>query len=293
MPAPPPLTGDDGCGADYLRVKGEDSLLDKGTREAKKKALELAQLRAVEQTCRASVASERLHVSTGEVENNSNVLLVKAGGKPVETRNLRIRVLPPPLGADDALYARLEVEACVKVICDESSRRDPYFLLLGVQMTGSDGRAATSFADGDSLVLEVRPSKDAYFTILSLYARNDGVWVARRIYPNDVERVPRLVPANTAFRYPPSDKNDESSIGLTAMLPEGNDRSDEQLWVIATRKPWPPAIAVSGQKKVDAGGGGHMVTLDERGLDAWNRYVTDMPGSEITDQFVTFTIHHR
>ncbi len=287
------LAADNGCPDGYLSVKGEDSLLEKGTREAKKTALRLAQLRAVEQACRASIASERIHIANDDAESSSSVLLARSGGRTVDTKNVQIRVVPAPPGAGDDLYMRLEADACVKVVCDETSRRDPYFSLLSVELSDAKGRAATSFFEGDALSLEVRPSKDAYFTILSVFAGNDGVLVARRIYPNDVEREPRLVAAGTAFRYPPREKNGDSGLGLIAILPEGKAVSPEQIWIIATRKPWPSALSGNGQPKIEPGSGGPMLKLDERNLDDWNRYVTEMPGTEITDQMVTFTIFPR
>ncbi len=283
------LAGELKCPETHVRATGEDSLLERGTRQAKAQALELAQLRAVEQTCRASVASGRMHVTTEFSESGSHVLLVRAAGRAVDTRVVSVRVLPPPPGSSDPLYARLEVEACIRVDCEPSSQRDPYFSLIAVEIMNPDNVAIHSLREGESVTLAVTPSKDAYLTILSIYRGADGAPVARLVYPNALSPTPRHVPAGTVFRYPDSVDSGASGVQLTAVVPLGLEISAEQLWVIATRNPWPAAQAARNEYPRPT----RQPALEERSVDFWNRLVVEMPPSEITDQFVTFSIFRR
>jgi hypothetical protein len=85
------------------------------------------------------------------------------------------------------------------------------------------------FKEGDSIELEVTPTRDCYLTIFNVYESEDRVII---LFPNELDEN-SLCPAENKRIIPAPG----SGISLKAYLPEGKPRSSELLWVLATKKP--------------------------------------------------------
>jgi hypothetical protein len=186
----------------------------------------------------------------------------------------------------------VESDAVLPVYTEDKGRPQSYLVEVRVRATvqPSSGKSdptyyldvklnRTSFRDGDSLELRVKPTKDSYITVLNLYS-TDTLAV---VFPNQL--CPgNFVTAGSTLIIPPRG----GSWSLRAGINPGRDKDVESFLIIATRDSIPFPLPIGNPDNSEQRGITQLITLG----DAVKRIGRWLASIELGRRTVAQVVYH-
>ena len=221
-----PLAKDKVTGGDVWRegewivALGECAEVNLSREEAIEKAATDARQKAIRAAVGVQVMSSQLMIGNTRLSSFSRYVATASYGKTID-ETVTVEQFQSGQDRFGLPINTYRVKLRCRVI-EENGAPDPGFM-ISVNMN------KMLFKEGDSIEVEVTPTRDCYLTIFNVYEAEDKVII---IFPNELDENSLCI-AEKKRKIPETG----SGISLKAYLPEGKSRSSELLWVLATKKP--------------------------------------------------------
>lgn len=257
--------------AQWVDCSGEAMLQNISNEEAQAIAKRRARLDAVEKACGIKIQSESM---VKDYQLLSDFIHSVSHGYVVEEKDIKWiteTLHSKESNAPPTIIVKLSMRA--KVIQDEGEP-DPYF---SVKLKLNK----TNFIAGDEVILDIKPTKDCYITILNL-AANDSVYV---LLPNSWQSS-QFVVSNKTISFP-SDNLRESGFHLRVSNLPGHKRDTETVYVIATKQ------EINFVDDINNSAGFGVVGTPKLALQKLARWLTQIPIEERAEGSVMYNIYSK
>ncbi len=249
--------------SDWITVQGECVAWNITQQEATKRAEEIAKRNAIEQYCGTRVQSET-YVKNYQLE--SDFISAISYGEIVDFKRLKVEREDYRKTESDDFIDLVRVTVQVK-IAKGKAQPDPYFV-----MQAKLGK--TVFSHGEKTSLTVTSSKDCYITVFNI-TEDRTIY---QLYPTKTLKSVKLT-ANTPWTFPQQ---------MTAMCPDGKNRSVEILKIFATKEPIP--MLDSGIDDITEYNGIRIWNRPEIGFNDFARKMATIPLSERTETTIAYEV---
>ena len=252
----------------WVSCSGEAAVQNITNEEAQVLALRRARLDAIEKVCGVSLKSESL---VKDFRMVSDFVHAISYGHIVEEKDIRweTETLPPETpAAPPVILVRVRMLA---VVIPEQGKSDPAFK-VDLKLN------RTVFQAGDEVILQVKPTKDCYITVVNL-AANDSVYM---LFPNQFQ-LDNLVSANRTIGIPTREAR-EKGLHIHVAPLAGHKKDTELVRVIATRQ------KIHLLEEADVSGGFGSIGTPKLAVTKLARLISEIPMSERAEAMASYTV---